>query len=312
MGTKNNTFFTNSIVVSCLALFCCALWGSATPFIKIGYELILPVKDTASTILFAGMRFSIAGCLTVIIYSVARRKFLIPKRENVGRIMSVCLFQTVLQYMFFYIGLSNTSGVKGTVLSGASAFFALLVAALIFKQEKLTVLKVVACIIGFAGIIVVNLKGLDLNMNFIGDGFVLFSAMSSAMSTCLMKRVSKHEDPVIISGYQFMAGGLVMVGIGLVFGGNVSLVSFASVGVLVYLASLSAIAYALWGMLLKHNPVSKISIYSFMIPVFGVLLSELILTEDSNVSYINLAITLVLVSVGIILINYQKNKSNSV
>lgn len=311
METKSNSFFTKTFVVACFALLCCALWGSATPFIKMGYELILPVKDTASTILFAGIRFAIAGLITVVIYSVARRKVLIPKRENLGRIMLVSLFQTVLQYIFFYVGLANTSGVKGTVLSGSTAFFALLVSALIFKQEKLTVKKIVACILGFSGIIIVNLKGLDLNMNFLGDAFVIFSSVALAVSSSLIKMFSKHEDPVIISGYQFIAGGLVMVGIGFAFGGGVRFNSLAAVGVLVYLAALSAVAYSLWGVLLKYNPVSKVSVYSFMTPVFGVILSELILTEDSNVSYINLAITLVLVCTGIILINYQKDKSKS-
>lgn len=312
MGEKemkiSNKIFTNPWFVAAAAILCCALWGSATPFIKIGYELILPVKDTASTILFAGIRFTLAGLITVIIYSIARRKFLYPKKENLTKVATVGLFQTVIQYIFFYIGLANTSGVKGTIISGSNAFFAILVASLIFRQEKLTFKKIIACVIGFAGIIVVNLEGLDLNMNFMGDGFVLFSAISYAVSSVLMKRYSKYEDPVVISGYQFILGGIFMTIVGLAFGGNIVLDSFEGVGVLVYLSFLSAIAYALWGVLLKHNPVSKVTIYSFMIPVFGVLLSNLMLTEKSNVSPVNLVITLVLVCIGIITLNYQKEK----
>ena len=64
-------FYTNPFFVMAAALLCCALWGSATPFIKIGYSLILPEKNTASTILFAGIRFALAGILTVVIYSIA-------------------------------------------------------------------------------------------------------------------------------------------------------------------------------------------------------------------------------------------------
>ena len=308
MEQSKNKFFKNPFIVAAFAIFCCALWGSATPFIKTGYELILPVKDTSSTILFAGIRFAIAGLLTVIIYSIARRRVLIPKRENLGRILTVSAFQTVLQYIFFYVGLANTTGVKGTVLSGSTAFFALLIAALIFRQEKLTVKKITACVLGFAGIIVVNLKGLDLNMNFFGDAFVLFSSIASAVSSILVKRFSKYEDPVVISGYQFIVGGLVMIGAGLSFGGRVQFTSLAALGVIIYLAMLSAVAYSLWGVLLKHNPVSKVSIYSFMTPVFGVILSEIMLAEEKTVSYLNLAITLVLVCTGIILINYKTKK----
>lgn len=78
---KNNKIFTNTIFVTLSALLCCALWGSATPFIKIGYTLTLPDKDVPSTILFAGIRFLLAGILTVLIYSIARKKYCFLKRR---------------------------------------------------------------------------------------------------------------------------------------------------------------------------------------------------------------------------------------
>lgn len=302
------TVFTNPVFVTLFALLCTALWGSATPFIKTGY-LHLNVEGTWSIILFAGIRFALAGILTVIICSIIDRKFLYPKKESIRYVGTISIFQTVLQYIFFYIGLANTSGVKGTILSGSSAFFSILVATLVFRQEKLTLKKIIACIIGFAGVIVVNLDGLKLNFNFFGDGFVIFSAISLAFSSVLMKIYSAHENPVVLSGYQFIVGGLVMIGIGLAFGGTVSLASPTGICILVYLAFLSAVAYALWGILLKYNPVSKVTIFSFMIPVFGVILSKLILTESSAVSLLNVLVALVLICVGIITVNYQKNKS---
>ncbi len=303
---QKNTIYTNTFFVMAIALLCCALWGSATPFIKTGYELSLPVRDTASTILYAGIRFALAGMITVLIYSLARKKFLYPKKENLKRIAVIAAFQTVIQYMFFYIGLANTTGVKGTIASGSNAFFALLIAGLVFHIETLTFKKILACLIGFAGIVIVNLNGLDFNMNFTGDCFVLFSAIAYAISSVLIKLFSKYEDPVILSGYQFIAGGIVMIIIGAALGGQVVFPDIKAMGVLVYLAFLSAIAYSLWGVLLKFNPVSKVTIYSFMIPVFGVLLSNIMLTEQSNVSPLNLLIALVLLSVGKIMLNYKK------
>ena len=309
METKTN-FLTKPAVVAILAIFCCALWGSATPFIKTGYELILPERNTASTILFAGIRFAFAGLLTIVIYSIGRKKVLLPKPNNVGRILLVGVFQTIVQYVFFYIGLANTSGVKGTVLSGSSAFFAVLISALIFRLERLTPKKIIACILGFAGIIVINLKGLDLNMNLTGDAFVIFSTMSAGFSSVLIKLFSKHENPVVISGYQFVFGGTVMAVIGLIMGGKVHVGSIKAFLVLLYLSVLSAVAYALWGMLLKYNPVSKVTIYSFMTPVFGVVLSLIMLPETTNVSYLNLIITLILICSGILLINYNFERKN--
>ncbi|MBQ8528543.1 MAG: DMT family transporter [Clostridia bacterium] len=304
------SIFGNPLVIILSALLCCALWGSATPFIKIGYELMRPDGTVPSTILFAGLRFTLAGIFTVAIYSIARRKLLVPKVTNIPRILTVSAFQTVIQYIFFYVGLSNTTGVKGTIASGSSAFFCVLIASLIFKQEKLTPKKIIACILGFAGIVVVNLQGLELTMNFLGDGFVIFSTISYAFSSVLMKRFSKYEEPVLISGYQFIAGGALMILLGLILGGKVVVRDIESVLVLLYLAALSAVAYALWGVLLKHNPVSKVSVFSFTTPIFGTILSTLMLEEASGTEPLNLVITLLLVSSGIFLLNYApKDKS---
>ena len=137
--------------------------------------------------------------------------------------------------------------------------------------------------------------------------FVILSTVSYAVSSVLMKNFSKSEDPVVISGYQFMMGGAFMIIVGLLTGGNITVSGGAAIGVLVYLSFLSAIAYALWGVLLKHNPVSRVTVFSFMIPVFGVILSTVMLPENSGVSPISLVITLVLICTGILMLNYKKD-----
>ena len=301
------SIFANPWMVMAVALLCTALWGSATPFIKTGY-LCLKVEGTPSIILFAGIRFFFAGVLTVLICSILDRKFLYPQTKNLRYIGRIGLFQTILQYIFFYVGLANTSGVKGTILSGSSAFFSILVASLIFRQENLNLKKMFACVVGFAGVVVVNLNGLKLNFNLLGDGFVILSAICLAFSSVLMKTYAKYETPVVLSGYQFIFGGLVMMALGFGLGGQVYFDSLKGVVVLIYLSFLSAVAYALWGTLLKYNPVSKVSVYSFMTPVFGVILSKLILTEASAVSLTNVVFALVLICIGIISINGWKNQ----
>ena len=308
-----NKVFTSPWVIVLGAMLCCALWGSATPFIKMGYKVMFDggKPNIPSTILFAGLRFAAAGFITIAIYSIARKKLLYPKFENYGRVAIVAAFQTVIQYFFFYIGLANTTGEKGTIISGSSSFFAILISSLIFKQEKLTVKKVIACVVGFAGIIAVNLDGLDFNMNFMGDAFVLFSAISLAISSVLIKIFSKSEDPVVISGYQFMLGGTVMIIVGLIAGGKIDSFTLGGAVILVYLSFLSAVAYALWGVLLKYNPVSKVTIFSFMTPVFGVILTKLMLPDESKLNIVNLLISLVLVCLGVFMLNYTRQKKTS-
>ena len=306
---KKQSIFQSPLVLTLLALLCCALWGSATPAIKTGYRL-LQVEGVASIMLFAGIRFFLAGVLTVVIFSIARRKLLFPKRENMGKVLKVSAVQTVIQYVLFYLGLAYTSGVKGTVASGTNAFFSVLIAALIFKQEKLTAKKILACAMGFLGLVVINLNGLTPSggsKELLGVVLVILSTVAYAFSSVLIKRYSAYEDPVTISGYQFMVGGLFMALVGLVSGGSISFASLGGVLDLIYLAFLSAIAYSVWGILLKHNPVSRVSVFSCAIPIFGTVLTMLLLPgEASSVHPVIIAVTLLLVSSGILLLNYRK------
>ena len=71
-------------------------------------------------------------------------------------------------------------------------------------------------------------------------------------------------------------------------------------------ACISAVAYSIWGILLKYNPVSKVAIFGFTNPVFGVLLSAWWLREGSKELGINALIALVLVCIGISIVNTNK------
>ena len=306
-------FLTKGIVVCLLSSFCCMLWGSASPAIKIGYRLFnILSDDTPTRILFAGYRFTLAGILVVVIGSIINRKIMKPKKEMIPKIMVVGLFQTIIQYFCFYIGLANTTGVKTTVISSGNAFISLLLASLLFNLEKLTLKKLIGCIFGLAGVIIINLKGLDFTVTFMGEGMVLASVFALAFSTILVKIYSKNEDPVMISGYQFIFGGIILTLGSKMLGGNLESGGSSGMMMLIYLSFLSAVAYSLWSILLKYNPVSKVAIYAFMTPVFGVLLSTIFLPEEKESFGINAIIAVVLVSIGIIVSNINLNKNSEI
>lgn len=308
-NTKNSTthFMQKTIVVWLGALLCCALWGSAFPCIKIGYKLFdIASTDTASQILFAGYRFILAGILTILIGSLISRRFLHPTRKSIGKVAGLSMLQTVLQYLFFYIGLANCSGVKASIIEAVNVFVAILVAALLFHQEKLTVAKVSGCIIGFAGVILCNLSGVNLQMSFLGEGFIFLSTVAYAFSSVVLKHLSKVENPVMLSGYQFVLGGLIMAIVGLFMGGHVTPASISAILLLVYMAIISAVAYSLWGILLKYNPISKVAVFGFMNPVFGVIFSAIFLNEkDQATGYLSI-LSLILVCIGIYIVNRPK------
>ena len=304
---QKTDFLQKTWVVCVLALVCTFLWGSASPCIKLGYAYFqIPSSETWTQVLFAGTRFILAGVLTILIGSALNRKMLVPTKSSLPSIAKLALFQTILQYIFFYIGLAHNSGVKASIINGSNTFFVILLASLLFHQEKLNFKKVAGCVIGFAGVIVVSINGksIDMDLSLMGDGSLFLCAISYAVSSCLMKNFSKKDNPVMLSGYQFIFGGIVMVILGLIMGGRITHVSVSAILMLFYLACISAVAYSLWGILLKHNPVSKVAIFGFTNPVFGVLLSAWWLGEGSKELGINALVALVLVCIGICIVNY--------
>lgn len=305
-------WLTNSIVVCMIASICCALWGSAFPFVKIGYQMLgISSQAINSQILFAGTRFTLAGILTIIIGSCLSKRMLLPSKGSWLKIMNLSLFQTVLQYVFFYIGLSHTTGVKASIVVGVNVFVALLIASVVFHQEKLTRKKLIGCIIGFIGVIIINLNkgGFRTDIRLIGEGFVFFSTVAYAFSSVILKQYAKKENTVMLSGYQFIIGGIVMMAVGFVMGGKLENYNGQTIGILIYLAAVSAIAYTLWGILLKYNSISKVAVYGFMTPVFGVILSAIMLEEKQFIG-MKCLISLILVSVGIYIVNYNKQIDN--
>lgn len=296
-----------------IACLCCFLWGSAFPAIKIGYKLFeINTTDTATIILFAGLRFLLAGILTIIIFSIVDKKLLVPSKNAVPKVALLSLFQTIVQYVFFYLGLAYTTGERASVIQGTNVFMALLISSLVFRLEKLKFSKIIGCLIGFLGVLLVSLDVFKQtgNASFLGEIFVLLSTTSYAFSSVFMKKFSKDENPAMLSGWQFLFGGAVMIAVGLILGGRLTTINTKAMLLLIYMAMVSAVAYSLWSLLLKYNPVSKVAVCGFFTPIFGFILSAVFAGDSSNVGILGIS-ALALVVIGMIIVNYNKNRTQN-
>ena len=298
------------------AFLCCFLWASAFPGIKIGYRLWgIQGSDTWRIIRFAGVRFFLAGLLVILFASIARRELLLPKAKEMPKIILLSAFQTIGQYVFFYLGLAHTGGVNSAVVDSLTTFFAIIIAAVVMHMEKLTAKKMIGCLLGFFGVLIINLSVPGFSFSPLGDGLVALSALCYGVSSNLIKLYSRQHDTVIFSGYQFVFGGAVMTVMGhagLWLSGESAAVNpddtSKAVIILVYLALVSSVAYTIWGLLLKKNDVSKISIFGFMTPVLGVVLSALLLGEGGQLG-IRHIVSLAFITAGIIVVNLKKDIS---
>jgi uncharacterized membrane protein len=145
--------------------------------------------------------------------------------------------------------------------------------------------------------------GLDAGFSLLGEGFIVIAAFVLSAASICGKRVSQRIDPMVMTGWQLGIGGLVLLFGGLAGGGATSGWSAGSLALLGYMAVLSAVAFALWAALLKHNRVGQVTVFNFLIPVFGALLSALFLGE-AVLEWRNLA-ALVMVCGGIWLVTTE-------
>ena len=297
----NKSFIQKNILIP--ALICTILWGSAIPVVKTGYEL-LEITDTFAKFTFAGYRFALAGLFVLLLMKV-QNKPIKPEKSAWSAILMICAVQTVLQYVFYYLGVGNTSGVRGSVLSATSTFFSVIIAHFVFVTDKLTLKKTIGCIIGFLGVIAV-LSGSGFGaekVKITGEGFMLMSAVGQGIGAVVSRKVAKGKDAMLLTGWQLFIGGVFLSVVGLIGKGQIHITAKGFI-LLLYLAVLSAVAFSLWTVMLKYHPVAKVTVYMFLVPVFGSILSAVILNE--NVFTIKNLIALIFVCVGILLVNKQK------
>ena len=237
----------------------------------------------------------------LVIARCMKMKVKINGAKNIFVVLLFGLVNTALHYFFYYIGLSNQTGSRSAIIDSMSSFILIISACACFKEEKLTVRKIVGCLLGFGGIMLVNIGG-DLSSRFtlMGDGMLILSAVFSAMGGLLTRVAGKKGDPLVVTGISLAFGGGLMIIFGIIMGGRLNVWTLHGVGILACLTAISVYGFSVYNRLLCSNPVGEIAIFNSLIPILGVILSCLILGEPFKAEYITAGI---IVSAGICVIN---------
>ena len=285
------------------ALFICLLWGSAFPSVVASYTLMnINTDDIFQVMLFAGMRFFISASL-IFAYAFIRSKSMKLDWQGFKLIAILGLLQTFGQYIFFFLSLRTVHPANGSILTSLGVFMTVIIAHFVYKTDRLTPKKIYGLVVGIVGIIILN-GGTAGNISLTGEGFMFISSLLGAISGIYTKKLTTTLTPYAIAGYQLLFGSTLLIAIGFAFSRNTTFTfTVASSTLLLHLGFISAAAFTLWSALLKHNPISKVSIYKFSIPVFGVFLSFVFLQEAFD--FVSVMIAMVFVAIGIFLINME-------
>ncbi|HQZ05676.1 MAG: DMT family transporter [Rhodoferax sp.] len=311
MPLSSTPLLARPAIMFLLASFCCLLWGSAFPAVKLGYQLFgIARQDVASQMLFAGIRFVAAAALLLAGARAMGWRLGLARNQYRG-VAILGLTQTALQYVFFYIGLANATGTKSSIMNATVTFFSVMLAHYLYRNDRLSHRRVLGCLVGFVGVAAANYGPTLLQPDFswAGEGSIVLAALILAAASIYGKNLSQHINAVVMTGWQMLIGGVVLLAAGLLGGGQMATFTPASAALMAYMAVLSALAFGTWSALLKFNPVGRVAVFNFLTPVFGVALSALILGEDV-LAWKN-AMALVLVCAGIWLVTSEKRPAQS-
>ena len=292
-------FFSTKTALFCLV--CTLFWGISYPVLKLSYGYWgISGSNISGKLLFAGIRFSAAGLILLLTASVKKKRLALPEKNAAGWVAVLGLVQTALQYSFTYVGLALTTGTKGSVLNQLSVFLVVLLSPVLFHREKLALRKLLGCILGFAGILTMNFKGLSLSVET-GDILVIGASCFAAAGYLISKAMPKSCDALTATAWQQFTGGILLLITGICTGGRLSSATLPGIACLLFLILAAAISYSLWFWLLQHNDVGRISISKFLTPLFGVLFSGILLQE--KIFTPENGIALLLVCCGVIAVN---------
>lgn len=305
MSQIKQSIFQRPAWVVLFALTAAIAWGWAYPLIKLGFEEWHITQDmTGSKMLFAGIRFAISGLIILAIGRSTRKSFKMSSSWDWLYIIAFALINTTIHYTFFYIGLSHSEGARAAILNSLGTFLLVLLACMVFKSDRLTSSKILGCLIGFAGILALNIGGGESGkFTFLGDGMIILNALCSAFAGLMTRGVSRRIDIFVGTGYSLAIGGLLLIIPGIALGGTLPNISVAGLVILTLLIAISTLGFSLYNKLLSCNPVGKVAIFNSLIPIVGALSSCLCLGEPFYWKYLLAAL---LATTGIYIINRGK------
>lgn len=296
------SLFQRPVWVVVFALTAAILWGWAYPFIKMGFaEFHITADMTGSKMLFAGIRFLLSGLIILALAAKTHRRFAVRQLVDWWFVLVFSLLNTTLHYTFFYIGLSHSQGSRAAILNSLSVFSVVIMACLFFKSDKMNLRKIIGCVLGFTGILALNMGGEEgSSFTLMGDGMIILNALCGASASLLTRGLSQRVDVFVGTGYSLAIGGALLILPGIVLGGYLPNVTWKGLAILLMLIVISTTGFALYNKLISCNPVGKITIYNSLIPVVGAVSSCLCLHEPFLWKYV---IAGTLATWGIYLIN---------
>lgn len=304
---KKDNILKKTWVMVLLASLCQALWGVVFPVIKKSYELF-SISGVGSTLLFASIRFMIAGVILLLLDTFMEKRFPVLDKKGYASVFMLGTIQTGLAYAFQYIAMISASSINCSILNGTGVIFSTIIAHFISKDDKMNGRKALGGVLGFIGVLVCFLWGGKLEgFSLKGEGLMLLSILTFVTGTNLSRIVTTGIKSVVVSGYNLLVGGMELFVLALILGGRIGNGGLYGIMCLVFLSLTSCVCLYLWTALSSANSVSKVAVFQCINPITGAIAASLLLGE--NVFQPKYIVSVLLVVISIIIITKGRKKA---
>ena len=292
-----------------LAILSCILWSTAFAGVKIGLEYTTPLQ-------FAGTRFFISGLLVFPLALRINPSYFRIVRDNLKMILLFAFLQTFLQYTMFYTGINMIPGAVAAIVIGSQPLFIAIVAHFMMPGDRMTMVKTMVILFGIMGVVLVSF-GKDPNsvtgsIALIGILLMLGINVLSGFNNVLIASEKGKIPPLVISSASMAIGGSALFLFSIPIEGlqiaPKPLPYYLSLG---WLSILSAVAISIWVTLLKRPGivVSDLNLWKFLIPVFGAVLSWILLPAEQPAPITLAGMMIIASSLVILNLVHRKNRT---
>ncbi|MCI5481210.1 MAG: DMT family transporter [Lachnospiraceae bacterium] len=308
---RERRFYTNKGNFYLLIFVLYFLWAVCVPLTKMGYEgFHIGTDDVFEMISFAGVRLFLGGALGLAFCRIKGMSVFPGSAAEFWQIVKLSLIMSVLQYIFLYVGTANTQGVVASILASSGAFLGILFSSLVFREDKMTIRKMAGCILGMLAVIILNIHDVRSGMVFslFGSLMIIAAEAAGTLGAVYLKYISQGKNAVYIGCMQTFLGGVLLLLLGTLGGGSLHMESGVpqkAIGSTVAIILSTAVTLVISNQMYKYNSISKVVIFTLLLPVFGTLTSGLLLKE--SLASVPLLVSLLINCIGIGLVTIEKN-----
>lgn len=169
-----------------------AIWGSSFLWIKIAVGEIGPVTLVAFRLLF--------GLVGLLVVMRLQRQRLPRSRAMLPAFLFMGLFNAAVPISLISWGETRIDSGLAAILNGTVPLFAIVIAHYWLTDEKITALRVMGLVLGFAGVVLLVSDDLTpgaLRGSLLGQLAVLAASASYAMAATFSRRYLRNQPPVL-------------------------------------------------------------------------------------------------------------------